>query len=150
MLDFENMSPLVQRAYAVAKKAHEGALDRAGVAYIYHPMTVASFLEGYDDEYIAAALLHDVVEDTEVTVGDLEKEFPKSVTEAVDLLTHDESIPYLDYVRRIKDSGNAIARAVKLADLKHNMDPDRGKDDPVSKAHRDETKYIPALAILNE
>jgi (p)ppGpp synthase/HD superfamily hydrolase len=66
-------------------------------------------------------LLHDVVEDTDVTFDDLINEgFTDEIIEALKLMTHDESIPYMDYVALLKD--NSIARTVKLADLKHNSD----------------------------
>jgi (p)ppGpp synthase/HD superfamily hydrolase len=70
-------------------------------------------------------LLHDVVEDTEVTLAELEQKFPPDVTEAVCLLTHDKSVDYYDYVRNLKS--NVIAKKVKLADLAHNSDEIRSK-----------------------
>ena len=79
------------------------------------------------DEEISCtvALLHDVVEDTEVTLAELEQAFPPAVTEAVCLLTHDKSVDYYDYVRNLKP--NVIAKKVKLADLAHNSDEIRSK-----------------------
>ena len=77
-----------------------------------------------DDEYTTiAALLHDVVEDTDITLDDLAKEFPKDVIDALKLLTHQKGVPYMDYVAKIKT--NDIAKAVKIADLRHEQRPDQ-------------------------
>ncbi|HGK8680643.1 TPA: GTP pyrophosphokinase [Streptococcus pneumoniae] len=95
----------VIKAHEVAKKAHFGQIDRAGIDYIKHPETVASFVA--TDEEKAVAYLHDVIEDTSLTLLDLKKEgFSKNIIEAVDILT----------------KKNELARVVKLADLRHNSD----------------------------
>lgn len=112
---------LTCEAMKIAYSAHHGQLDKANVPYIFHPYHLA---EQMADEYsTCVALLHDVVEDTDVTLEQLCRIFPKEVTDAVALLTHDENEPYLDYVRRIRT--NPIAKAVKLADLRHNTDETR-------------------------
>ena len=77
-----------------------------------------------DDEVsCTVALLHDVVEDTHLTLSDLEQIFPTQVVEIVRLLTHDEAIDYFDYIRKIKT--DSIATKVKLEDLKHNSNEAR-------------------------
>ena len=109
------------KAMKIAYKAHIGQVDYNNVPYIFHPYHLA---EQMDDEIsCTVALLHDVVEDTDLTIEDLEQEFPKSVTEVVKLLTHEKDVDYFDYVRRIKT--NPIATKVKLEDLKHNSDETR-------------------------
>lgn len=109
-------------ARSIATRAHAGQVDKAGKPYIGHPERVASQVEG--DAAKATAWLHDVVEDTPLTLADLKAEgVSGEVIEAVSLLTHDSGVPYLEYVRRIKR--NPIARAVKLADLRHNSDLSR-------------------------
>ena len=97
-----------------------------------------------------AALLHDVVEDTSVSLEELARHFPAEVVEAVALLTHEEDVDYFDYVRRIK--GNPIAKKVKLADLAHNSDASRfaGVPVPEGKIGRLRSKYTKAKAILLE
>ena len=101
-----------------------------------------------DDEYTTiAALLHDVVEDTDITLDDLAKEFPKEVIDALKLLTHQRSIPYMDYVAKIKT--NDIAKAVKIADLKHNSDLTR-LDCITDKDLERIKKYQEALELLND
>ena len=99
---------LTLRALAIAKEAHAGQVDKAGVAYIEHPVHVAESMD--TEAETCAALLHDVVEDTDWTIDALAADgFPSEVTDALRLLTHDDAVPYLDYVRAIKS--NAIARA---------------------------------------
>ena len=141
-------TPLTIRAMNIAYAAHHGQVDKAGVPYVFHPLHLA---ETMDDEIsCCAALLHDTVEDTAVTLEDLAKEFPAEVVEAVRLLTHDPSENYLEYVRRIK--GNSVAMKVKFADLAHNSDQSRFAGVQVSEERlgyfRD--KYAKARAILLE
>ena len=108
-------------AMKIAYDAHLGQLDYNDVPYIFHPYHLA---EQMDDEIsCTVALLHDVVEDTSITLDDLEQMFPKQVIEIVMLLTHDEKVDYFDYIRKIKT--NAIATKVKLADIKHNSNEAR-------------------------
>lgn len=137
-------TPMTRKAMTVAYNAHHGAQDKANVPYIFHPMHLAEQMK--DELTATVALLHDVVEDTNVTLHDLRKEgFPESVLTAVSLLTHDESVPYLDYVRRL--ALNPAARAVKLADLAHNSDVTRvDKVTPEDMEHLE--RYRAAFAIL--
>ena len=76
-----------------------------------------------DEITVCAALLHDVAEDTAVTFAELERAFPREVTDALHLLTHTPGTDYFDYVRAIRT--NPVAKAVKLADLAHNSDESR-------------------------
>lgn len=147
MLEFEKMTPMIQKAYKMAKEAHEGQLDKAGNDYILHPMTVASNV-GNSEYAIVVGLLHDVCEDTDVTLEEIEKEFPIEVYEAVKCMTHEKDVPYMDYIRALKD--NEIAKKVKLSDLKHNMDLSRIKNVTQRDLDRLEYKYKPALAFLLE
>ena len=140
---------LTVRAMQVAYAAHHGQTDISGVPYIFHPFHVA---EQISDEYaVCAALLHDVVEDADVTLRELEKEFPREVTEAVRLLTHEEGADYRDYILAIKE--NELARRVKLADLAHNCDRSRiigicGV--PEEKLEHWDDKYELALKLLKD
>ena len=114
--------------------------------YIFHPYHVA---EQMTDEYTTCvALLHDVVEDTDVTFDDLEGEFPEEVIEALRLMTHEEGVYYYDYVRAIKR--NPIAKAVKMADVAHNSDETRNamSDASDEKRARWREKYARAREIL--
>ena len=109
------------KAMKIAYEAHLGQLDYNDVPYIFHPYHLA---EQMDDEVsCTVALLHDVVEDTPITLSNLEQIFPAQVVEIVRLLTHDEGVNYFDYIREIKK--NPIATKVKLEDLKRNSDESR-------------------------
>ena len=145
---------MTRLAMKVAYDAHAGQLDRAGVPYIYHPIHVAEQMDNEDACVIA--LLHDVVEDTDISLDDLkEMGFTETQLEGVRLMTHippegelseEEKLEdYLDYVRRIKD--NDLAKQVKIADLNHNADPSRCITDTPSDRARYE-KYKKALEIL--
>ncbi len=108
----------------IAYKQHHGAEDKAGLPYIFHPYHLAEQMG--DDEYaICVALLHDVVEDTDMTFEDLEQAgFPGGIITALKCLTHEDGVPYLGaYIEGIK--ADPLARKVKLADLRHNSDPTR-------------------------
>ena len=112
---------LTNKALRFAYDAHHGQLDYNGIPYIFHPLHLA---EQMDDEIsCCAALLHDVVEDTDVTLEQLAEEFPSEVVAVVKLLTRKDGDDYFDYIRAIKS--NPTARKVKLADLAHNSDQTR-------------------------
>ena len=141
-------SRLINKAIDIAFSAHKDQRDKAGRPYFMHPVIVASQM---NSEYeICTALLHDVIEDTDITIEELEREFPKEITDALRLLTHDDNTAYLDYVREIKK--NPIARKVKLADLNHNLDITRIQDNPklLEGFVRRREKYEKAREILSE
>ena len=137
---------LTKLAMKVAFEAHKEQVDKSGLPYIYHPIHLA---EQMDDEYsICVALLHDTVEDTDMTFEKItDYGFPIEVIDALKLLTHDVQIPYMEYVARIKQ--NPIARKVKLADLKHNSDLTR-LDVVDDKARSRVKKYESAIQTLTE
>lgn len=139
-------TPLTYKAMHIAYRAHHGQLDKSGAPYIFHPIHLA---EQMDDEFsCCAALLHDVVEDTFVTLDDLRKVFPEEVVEAVRLLTHIKGVPDAEYLTAIKS--NPIALKVKLADNAHNSDQSRccGIEVSEEKKARWRVKYAKARAIL--
>lgn len=140
-------TPLTIKAINMAYQAHEGQFDKGGLPYIFHPYHLA---EQMKDEYsVCAAVLHDVVEDTDVGIDVIAREFPAEVAQAVRLLTHDPEMPYLEYIERLKD--DPIARQVKLADLAHNMDDTRTMDSDVEseeKKKKRREKYRKAKEIL--
>ena len=141
-------TPLTMKAMKIAYDAHHGQVDKAGVPYVFHPLHLA---EQMDDEIsCCAALLHDTVEDTDVTLEQLAAEFPAEVVEAVRLLTHAPGTDYYDYVRAIRE--NPIAMKVKFADLDHNSDQSRfaGVRVPEERLGYFRDKYAKARAILLE
>ena len=134
-----------EKAYEIAKKPHLGQVDKAGEDYIKHPEKVASFVK--TDEEKAVAYLHDVIEDTELTLEDLNKyDFSKEVLEAVDIITKKRGEDYQSYLNSVKK--NKIARAVKLADLRHNSDLTRLIKVTEKDIKRKE-KYQKAIVFLN-
>ena len=133
-----------KKAMKLCFEAHKEQLDRGGLPYVFHPFHVAEQMR--DELTTCAALLHDVVEDTDYSLDDLrEMGFDERVLRALSLLTHDKSIPYLDYVARA--GKDPIARAVKLADLRHNRDLSR-MDTVDEKALRRAEKYDEAIRLL--
>lgn len=112
---------LTRKAMRVSYEAHKNQVDRAGVPYIFHPIHVA---EQMDTEIeCVVALLHDVVEDTDIAIEELQKEFPNEVIEVLKLLTHDKNEDYMKYIEKIKM--NPVAKKVKVADILHNSDETR-------------------------
>ena len=109
-------------ALSIAKKAHKGQYDKAGVDYIEHPLFVASLVDTQEEK--AVALLHDVLEDSPYTTEELILAgLPETVVSAVQILTKKKGQDYQQYLELVKSS--PIARRVKLADLKHNSDLSR-------------------------
>lgn len=141
-------TPMTIKAMKLAYQAHMGQVDHNDVPYIFHPYHLAEQMT--DEISCTVALLHDVVEDTEVTLDDLAKEFPSDVVAAVALLTHDKHTDYFEYVKEIKKS--PIARMVKLADLNHNSDESRldGSGLTADQIAYWRKKYTKAKAILLE
>ena len=136
---------LTKKAILVAFKAHEGQVDRAGLPYVLHPIHIAEQMK--DEDTCVVALLHDVIEDTDMTLEDLKQYgFTEVQLEGVRLMTHEDDVDYFDYVRAMKD--NPVAKAVKLEDLKHNSDFTR-LDKVTEKDLKRLEKYKKAEAILN-
>ncbi len=137
-------TPQTKKALRVAFEAHKDQMDKSGLPYVFHPFHLAEQMK--DEQTTAAALLHDVVEDSEYTFADLEKMgFEQPVLDALALLTHQPEVDYFDYVRKIRT--NPIAAAVKKADLKHNSDLSR-LDEVTEKDLERVQKYRKALQIL--
>lgn len=110
---------LLEKAIEIALRSHAGQKQKDGSPYILHPLRVMGRMA--TDEERMAAVLHDVVEDSEMTLEALrEAGFPERVVETVKLLTHEEGVSYEEYVERLKNDG--MARRIKLADLEDNSD----------------------------
>ena len=139
-------TPKTKMALKLCFEAHKEQVDKSGMPYVFHPFHLAEQMN--TEETTIVALLHDLVEDTDYTIEDLvDMGFDKSITDAIALMTHDDNVEYMDYVRMIKE--NPIAKAVKLADLKHNSDLTR-LDTIDEKALIRREKYLKAIAILQE
>ena len=139
-------TPATKKALKLCFEAHRDQVDKSGVPYVFHPFHLAEQMK--DEQTIVAALLHDVVEDSGYTFQDLaDMGFDKEIIDALKLLTHDKRVPYMVYVRKLKS--DPIARAVKLADLKHNSDLSR-LDTVDEKALRRRDQYTEAIRLLTE
>ena len=137
-------TPLTKKAMILCFEAHKEQKDKSGLPYVHHPFHLAEQMT--DEATTIVALLHDVVEDTSVTLEDLKSEgFPQEVVDAIALMTHNDGSPYMDYVARIKQ--NPIAKAVKLADLTHNSDVTR-LDVLTDKDRERVGKYQAAMELL--
>lgn len=134
-----------RKAIIIAYNAHINQKDRSGLPYILHPIHLAEQMD--TEEECIVALLHDVVEDTEVTFKELEKEFSKTIIDALKLLTHDKETDYFEYIEKIKS--NPLAKKVKLADLKHNSDETRLEKITEKDITRNK-KYVKAIKILSK
>lgn len=135
---------LLELAIKVATEAHVGQVDKGGKPYINHPQAVAASLT--NTEYKIVAYLHDVCEDTSITFDDLkDMGFTYRIVNSIRLLTKNDELTYEEYLRRLRM--DSCARAVKMADLKHNMDITRIPN-PSEKDYARIEKYKKSLAFL--
>ncbi len=135
---------MTKLALNLAYQAHMGQMDKCGCPYIFHPYHLAEQMQ--TEEETCAALLHDVIEDTDMTLDDLRTYgFSENIIEALRYLTHDPDVPYMEYVANIKE--NSIAKAVKLQDLLHNSDLSR-LDEIDDFAQKRNEKYLKAIRFL--
>lgn len=138
---------MLNKAIIIASEAHNGQFDKAGKPYILHPLRVMFYVEG-DIKEQCTAVLHDVAEDTSVTIEYLKNQgFDDDIITALKLLTRTDDEDYMEYILKLKS--NAIAKAVKLADLKDNMDMTRITN-PSEKDFERLEKYKKAKALLLE
>lgn len=116
---------MLVHAINLAYQAHEGQVDKAGAPYILHCLRIANAMVTTDEKIVA--LMHDVVEDTEITFEYLEHEgFSEEVVTAVKAITRELEETYNDYLLRV--ARNDLAYKVKLADMLDNSDVTRFKD----------------------
>lgn len=132
---------MLERAIEIAVKAHKGQADKGGNPYILHPLKV--MLSCHGDIQKICGVLHDVVEDTDVTFYDLRKEgFSEGIIEVLDCLTKRKDESYDDYINRILEKDTACL--VKLEDLKDNIDLSRIQSPKQEDLERSE-KYLKAI-----
>jgi (p)ppGpp synthase/HD superfamily hydrolase len=138
----------IDNALIIAKEAHKGQTDRAGIDYVEgHVLTVAHRSARHGPLAVICAILHDVIEDSNVTANDLvEAGIPTEVVDAVVAITKVRYEPYSVYIERVKQ--NAIARVVKIEDIMHNMDLGRLGGNITAKDHTRCAKYANALRYL--
>ncbi|OWR30863.1 GTP pyrophosphokinase [Saccharibacillus sp. O23] len=132
------------RAIALAAQYHEGQTDKGGRPYIFHPLRL--MLKALTEEEQIVAVLHDTIEDTDLTLDDLRRDgFSNEIVEAVDRLSRRDDETYHEFILRIKK--NRLASRVKILDLQDNMDLTRIKK-PSEKDQKRLAKYSRALDTL--
>ncbi len=137
---------MTKKALKLCFEAHKEQVDKSGMPYVFHPFHLAEQMK--DEETTIVALLHDVVEDTDYSLEDLRNMgFSENIITAISFMTHDDDIPYMEYVKAIKN--NRIAATVKHADLMHNSDLSR-LDVVDEKAIKRAEKYKEAIEILSD
>ena len=137
----------IEEALQIALDAHKGQKDLDGKPAVLHPVAVG--LMGSNDAEIKTGFLHDVLEDTDLTIDDLrERGVDKEVLAALELLTHNKGTDYFEYVHRIAHSGNYTAIHTKINDLKHNCD--RGMKSFRMAKELNDTEKAEHLAKINE
>ena len=139
-----DITKLLEKAISIALEAHTGQVDKAGQPYILHPLRLMLKLE--DNEEQIVAILHDVVEDSSMTLDTLkENGFSDNIIAAIECLTKRDNENYLHFITRVKK--NQLARKVKIEDIKDNMDLKR-LNSITDKDLQRVAKYHKALNIL--
>ena len=136
-------TPKINKAINIMYNAHNKQYDKGNYPYVFHPYHLAEQMN--TEEEIIVALLHDVIEDTDITLEELSKYFNKEIIEAIKILTKNTD-NYEEYLKGI--CTNKLAKRVKIADLKHNMDLTRIPN-LEEKDYKRIEKYKKALEILN-
>ena len=115
-------TPKIIECLLFVEELHHGQYDKIGAPYILHPVFVAEQMD--TEKATIVALLHDVIEDTSITLDDLrDKGYSDEIIVAIDALTRRTGETYSAYIERL--SNNKLARRVKIADLRHNLQPER-------------------------
>lgn len=144
MIDMKKY-PQVLLCYSIAKQAHKGQKDKGGHPYLEHCIAVAEMQT--EPELVAAALIHDIFEDTDFTQIDLVKYgIDPGIIGIADILTRREDETYKEYIKRVGVSSKA--RKIKIADLIHNMRLDRLIQITDKDMQRVEKRYKPAYEYL--
>jgi len=139
-------TPNINKALNLMYEAHKGQKDKGNIPYVFHPYHIAEQMNTEDE--IIVALLHDVIEDTNITLEDIKSYgFNNNILEALKVITHDKNINYIDYINKI--SKNKLATKIKIRDLKHNIDISRIPN-PTEEDYNRVNQYKKALEILNK
>ena len=146
----EKRKPALEDAILLAVKAHKGQVDKRGEPYILHPLAV--MLEGKNEKESIVGVLHDVLEDTKVTVVELcMLGYSKKILDALKILTKrpDEKNNYFSFIGRIIKSGNELARVVKIRDIENNTKESRFPKNPTENDFTRRDEYEKALKLLS-
>ena len=142
-----DLNKQLEIAIQIAIEAHKGQLDKSGSPYILHPLHIMNSVDGLD--YKIVAVLHDVIEDTDLTYDDLiSKGIDKEFVDSILILTKEDLDSYMEYIEKI--SHNKYATVVKIEDLKHNMDLTRLNRKITNKDLERNKKYMKAYFYLKQ
>ena len=134
---------LIYKSLEIVTHLFNDKCDKGGFPYVIHLLKVYSALSSYQEK--VCALLHDVLEDTDVTSFDLEEVgFSKDIISVLMILTKEKGEDYRLYIERIINSQSKMAMEIKLADLRHNMDITRIKNPTTNDYERISKRYEPA------
>ena len=140
--EIKNTDNLIYKALEIVTTLFENDVDKGGMPYMLHIIYVYKHVSSYDEKVIA--LLHDVIEDKDVSKEDLlEVGFPSDIVDDVVMLTRVKPKEYKDYVDNIIKNGSVRALHVKLADVENNLDISRIKNPTVKDYERVEKRYMP-------
>ena len=140
--ELKNNENLLFKALELVTRLFNNKTDKGGFPYSVHLLKVYSGVTDYNEKIIA--LLHDTIEDTEITDKDLLILFPKEIVNSVKVLTKKKGSDYQKYIDSIINSNDVHAMNVKLSDLTHNMDLNRIKNPSVNDYERVNKRYAPA------
>lgn len=133
-----------KKAIKIMFEKHKNQVDKSNIPYVFHPWHIAEKFS--EEKNVIVSLLHDVLEDTDTTIDELRKEgFDEEIIEALKVLNHEKGEDYFSYIKKI--AKNPLARDVKIADLKHNMDLTR-LDNIIEKDKKRLAKYQKCLEYL--
>lgn len=148
-LNLKECSDLLYKTLELVSIVFSDKTDKEGLPYFNHLLKVYMGVDNYNEKIIA--LLHDIVEDTDITSDDLlDFGYSKEIVDVVLILTKKKGEYYPDYIDRIINSNNIMACNVKLSDLKHNMDLKRIKNPTVNDMERVTKRYMPAYNRILE
>ena len=139
---------LIYKSLEIVSKVFSEKCDKGGFPYVIHLLKVYSGVSNYTEK--VCALLHDIIEDTDVTYDDLRKVgYSEEIIDILTILTKLKGEDYRDYIERIINSNNYHAMNIKLADLRHNMDSGRIKNPTQNDYERITKRYEPAYEKIS-
>ena len=146
----KNNDELIYKSLEIVTKLFNDKCDKGGFPYVIHLLKVYEGVSNYTEK--VCALLHDVIEDTDVNYDDLKEiGYNNDIIEILSILTKIKGEDYRDYIDRIIASNNVHAMNIKLSDLRHNMDLSRIKNPTSNDYERVSKRYEPAYEkIMNK
>jgi len=139
---------LIYKSLEIVTRVFSDKTDKGGFPYVIHLLKVYSGVDDYIEK--VCALLHDIIEDTDVTYDDLRKVgYSEEIIDILTILTKIKGEDYRDYIKRIIDSDNYHAMNIKLSDLRHNMDSGRIKNPTPNDYERITKRYEPAYEKIS-